>query len=115
MRTSTDPKCRMCAAADETVVHLLTGCSTLAGKEYVARHNEVAKIIHRNICTEFGIPVHKQHWIHEPQSVTDTEDAKILWDFDIQTDRRIQARRPDIVLVEKQNKKATLIDIAVYT
>ena len=31
----------------------------------------------------------------EPESVLDNEDYKILWDFGIQTDHIIEARRPD--------------------
>jgi Uma2 family endonuclease len=45
--------------------------------------------------------------------VTENDKVKLLWDFDIQTDRVIQARRPDIVVVEKENKKTWIIDVAV--
>ena len=38
---------------------------------------------------------------------------KILWDFSIQTDKVIKARRPDIVVVDKVKKVVTIIDIAV--
>ena len=34
--------------------------------------------------------------------------APVLWDFDIQTDHLISARRPDlIIIIKKQNKKRT--------
>ena len=36
-----------------------------------------------------------------------------MWDFTIQCDRTIEARRPDIVLVDKKNKEVIIIDIAV--
>ena len=88
MKIGADPKCQMCMTADETVSHLLTGCSNLAGSDYLARHNEVGKIIHRNICTEYGIPVVEPYWRHQPLSVTETEEMKILWKMEIQTDRR---------------------------
>lgn len=113
MRISTDSKCRMCKAAEETVTHLLTACEKLAGSQYLNRHNEVAKIIHRNICREYGIPTPERVWHHNPLSVTDTERVKLLWDFEIRTDHRIQARRPDIVIIDKNKRKATIIDIAV--
>ena len=38
---------------------------------------------------------------------------KLLWDINIQCDNIIEARRPDIVLVEKKEKKCSVIDIAV--
>ena len=36
-----------------------------------------------------------------------------MWDVNIYTDRVIQARRPDIVVVDKCEKRVTLIDMAV--
>ena len=43
----------------------------------------------------------------------ETPDLKILWDFNIQTDNEIQARRPDIVVVNKKDRKCYIIDVAV--
>jgi alkylhydroperoxidase/carboxymuconolactone decarboxylase family protein YurZ len=113
MKTSTDPKCRICGAADETVSHILTACTVLAGTQYLNRHNEVAKAIHWSICEAYGIEVATSYWKHEPPDVVETKEMKILWDFDMYTDRYIQARRPDIIIHEKLKKKATIIDIAV--
>jgi len=47
------------------------------------------------------------------QAVIDKENVKILWDVNIQTDHIIEHRRPEIVVVHKENKMALLIDIAV--
>ena len=38
----------------------------------------------------------------EPESVLDNEDYKILWDFGIQTDHIIEARRPDQLIRRRQ-------------
>ena len=43
----------------------------------------------------------------------ETTDAKILWDLNIQTDNEIQARRPDIVVVNKKERKCYISDVAV--
>ena len=48
---------------------------------------------------------------HEPDSVMENDKCKILWDFTIQTDHIIQAKRPDIVLVNKQERTCQLIDV----
>ena len=42
----------------------------------------------------------------------ENEKCKILWDMTIQCDHVIEARRSDIVAVEKENNKATIMDIA---
>ena len=43
----------------------------------------------------------------------ENETSKILWDFNIYTDRAIHHRRPDIVLIDKVDNKVKIIDIAV--
>lgn len=42
----------------------------------------------------------------------ENDKCKILWDFTIQTDHIIQARRPDIVVIDKQARTCQLIDVA---
>ena len=44
--------------------------------------------------------------MHNPESVLENETPKILWDFDIQTDHLIPARRPDLVTVIKKREPA---------
>ena len=50
---------------------------------------------------------------HQPGGVVETTNVKILWDVNIQTDNEIQARRPDIVVVNKKERKCYIIDFAV--
>ena len=38
-----------------------------------------------------------------PEYVQENETDKILWDFEIQMDHLILARRPDIVINKKEN------------
>ena len=49
---------------------------------------------------------------HEPESVLENEDYKILWDFSIQTDHVVEAWRTDLVLVDKE-RICKIIDFAV--
>ena len=39
------------------------------------------------------------------QNLSENEIYKILWDFEVQTDCPILARRPDWVLINKKKKK----------
>ena len=43
----------------------------------------------------------------------ENEAVKILWDFHVQTDNNIEHCRPDILIVNKCEKEAIIIDIAV--
>ena len=49
---------------------------------------------------------------HEPESVLENEDYKILWDFSIQTDHVIKAQRPDLIVVDKK-RTCKIIDFAI--
>ena len=40
----------------------------------------------------------------EPESVLENKDYKIVWNFSIETDHAIEARRPDLVVVDKKRR-----------
>ena len=110
--TRQDSKCRLCKQHDETIQHIITGCTKLAGTAYMERHNQVALIVYRNICKTYNIETPKNWWEY-PEKVVENDQAKILWDFHIQTDKQVRANQPDIVIVDKDKKEATIIDIAI--
>ena len=59
------------------------------------------------------MPCSNKWYEHQPQPVTENENAKLLWDYSIRTDRVIPAHQPDFTLVDKTNNKVSLIDDAV--
>ena len=53
-------------------------------------------------------------WYEEkPEGVVESENLKILWDFTIQCDPKIEARRPDIVFIDKKKIEVVMIDVAI--
>ena len=46
--------------------------------------------------------------MQKSESVQENEAHKILWDFEIQMDHPISARRPDQALINKKKKKKNL-------
>jgi len=50
LHTTNYPKCRTCKEKDETVAHIVSACSKIAGSLYTTRHNNVATAIHHIIC-----------------------------------------------------------------
>uniref|UniRef100_H3B0S5 Uncharacterized protein n=1 Tax=Latimeria chalumnae TaxID=7897 RepID=H3B0S5_LATCH len=111
LHSGTESKCRMCKAEEETVAHIIC-CKTLANGSYKERHNNIARSIHWALCKKANIEVTNQWWKCQPKAVEETMGVKILWDFGIRTEREIQAHRPDIIFVDKTNRKAKIIDIA---
>ena len=53
--------------------------------------------------------------MYNPKSIPENDIHKHLWDYNIQTDRLISARRPDLVIINKKKKKRTckIVDFAV--
>ena len=43
----------------------------------------------------------------------ESETFKILWDFTVQCDRKIEARRPDIVFTDKKKREVVIIDVVI--
>ena len=39
----------------------------------------------------------------------------LLWDFDIQTDHLISARRPDLIIINNKKRTCKIVDFAVPT
>ena len=113
-QTQEDSKCRMCRKVDESINHIVSECPKLAQKEYKRRHDWVGKKIHWEVCKEEGFIVNEKWYEHLPEPVLQNEGCKILWDFiTIQTDHVIEARRPDMIVVEKRNKCCKIIDFAI--
>ncbi|XP_068756858.1 uncharacterized protein [Montipora capricornis] len=103
----------MCRKVDENINHIVSECSKLAQKEYKRRHDWVGKKIPWEVCKEEGFIVNEKWYQHVPEPVLENERCKILWDFTIQTDHVIEARKPDMIVVEKRNKCCKIIDFAI--
>ena len=56
---------------------------------------------------------HSEKWYeHVPEGVVENEEVKVLWDINVQCDNVIEARRPDIIVIDKKERKGIIIDIA---
>ena len=46
--------------------------------------------------------------MHNPEPILENDAHKLLWDFDIQTDHLISARKPDLIIINKKKESAKL-------
>ena len=104
-KTIQNCRCRLCGDRDKTINHIISKYSNLAPKEYWTRHNWVGKMIHWELCKRFKFDHTNKCYMHNPESVLEKERPKLQWDFEIQTDHLISARRPDLVIVIKKKQK----------
>ena len=104
-KTPQNSKCRLCADRDETINHIISKCSKLAHREYKSRHDWVGKVIPREMCKKIEFDHINKWYMHNPAPVLENTMHKLLWDFNIQTDHLIPARRPDLIIINKKKKR----------
>ena len=51
--------------------------------------------------------------MHNPAPVLENDSHKLLWDFNIQTDHLILARRQDLIIINKRKKICKIVDFAI--
>ena len=101
-------KCRRSGDRDETINHIIRECCKLAQKEYKVRHDWVGKVIHWEMGKKFKFHHANKWYMHNPAPILENDTHKLLWDFDIQTNHLISARRPDLIMINKKRKPAKL-------
>ena len=69
------------------------------------RHDWVGKVVHWEMCRTFQFDHTKKWYMRNPAPVLENDTHKLLWDFNIQTDHLIPARRPDLIIINKKKKK----------
>ena len=65
------------------------------------------------MCGKNNLIKSEKWYEHDPEGVVENEEVKILWDAMIQCDTEIKARKPDSVLVNKNERSCAIIDIAI--
>ena len=112
LKTAKSDLCRICGKEPETTFHLLAGCDVLAKKEYLDRHNNVARYIHHCICNAYNFHTEKKWHLHSPPEVIMDKKVEIIWDMILTTDRAVGSNRPDIIIRDKTERKTFIIDVS---
>ena len=73
----------------------------------------MATTIHWALCKKYGLPHTEKRYDLRAEPVMENEHVKLLWDFNVQTDRTIEARRPDLIQIDKIIEECKIIDVAV--
>jgi hypothetical protein len=98
-------KKHICGTEGETIEHIISSCTVLAQSEYKKRHDIFAKIIHMNLAVKFNLLKNTQpHYSYTPESCLENDSYKLYFDRTILTDIHIKHNRPDIIILNKQQK-----------
>ena len=103
----------MCGETGKTISHIVRECPKMTQKEYKRRHGNVARMVHWKLCEKLNLEKSEKWYLHNPQTVSENVNHKLIWDMNIQCDNVIVERRPDIAIVNKIEKTAIIIDVAV--
>ena len=77
------------------------------------RRDNIARLLDWTVCCKYDLSRSEKWYDHQPDGLVENERCKILWDMNIQCDHVIEARRPDIVVVDRESNKVIIVDIAV--
>ena len=64
-----DSLCRMFRKVDESIDHIVSGCSRLAQKEYNRRHDNLGKIVYWKLARKCNFEAGDKWYEHEPASL----------------------------------------------
>ena len=110
-----DYKCRLCGQKPETVPHIVSSCSKLAQTSYLLRHDRMGLRVYWELCKKYSIE-HSEKWYEEnPDPIRISADGKteIWWNKEIHTTEAVGANRPDITIINHEEKEWTFVDFAV--
>ncbi|GIX64796.1 reverse-transcriptase domain containing protein,putative [Babesia caballi] len=82
------------------VEHLASKCDRLLHTDYVRRHNEVARRIHRTLAKELGVKNIKKVERYKIDDRKFTKNGWISYDMSIHTEKKVQFNRPDIIVAD---------------
>ena len=87
---------------------MISECSKLAQEVYKTKHDWVGKVIHLEFCKKLKFDYTYKWYMHNLASILENETHKLLWSFYLQIDHLISARRPDLIIINNNNKKREL-------
>ena len=70
-------------------------------------------MVHGKLYEKFNLENSEKLYLHNPQTVSENVNGKLISDINMQYDNVTVERRPDIVIVNKMEKTAIIKDVAV--
>ena len=112
---NSDPTCRLCGTAPESMAHVLSACLALAQTKYLARHDAVLKVLFFDIIEDLGLIEASSPWYSptKPQLVYEGAYAQAYWDVPVFGEYQdLRANRIDARIVNHQEKKVITMEMS---
>lgn len=85
----------------------------LTGREYLEKHNNVANVIHQGLAEYYKFTEGSKPYYHNTQAILRNKNITIYWDKPIIMDHMVPNTKPDILVLQKIEKKAVINEIGV--
>ena len=70
-------------------------------------------MIYWELCKKLKFDNTTKWYMHKLEFIQENEMHKFFWNFEIQTDHKIPARRPDLMIINKKKRTRHLVDFAI--
>ena len=108
-------KCRKCGEEAESVGHLVSHCKQLRQTEFKRRHDKMGLRVYWEVCGRHGLKRTEKWYEETPDPVRKSADGRyeVWWDQKVNTPTAFEANRPDLVVIDHEDKKWILVDFSV--
>ena len=120
-RTCEELSCRLYTEKQQTVSHVVCGCSHIAPSQYKTQHNKMLRPVYHALLERYGFDEsdYSSPWYVQsyPQPSKENNEAKILWDIPWQLKKcpKNGANKPDISILDQKNKEWSLVEGTIRT
>ena len=96
------------------LTHIVIACSISAKSQYRKRHDKARTYVHWLPRRKYHLQCNDNWYTHKPKSVQENGEYKIFWDFNIQTDKVIEAGdQTQFVSTSKRERECQISDFAI--
>lgn len=107
-------KCRACGRDDETTMHLLAACKKYLPTLYIQRHDAALKVLYFHLRHSYGLDAERvpPYSRADITPVDSNERCRIMWNFPFSTTKQLTANRPDMVLLDQDDKTMWVMEMS---
>ena len=113
--TGGDEKCRLRRKAQESVAHVLSGCSGLVQSLYLTKDNAALKILFFEMLKGYQLADAIPSWYLpvQPKPVYQGDEVTAYWGVPVFAEYlQVRAKRVDARFVDRENKEVMLIEMS---
>ena len=104
----------LCGKEEETIPHILSGCSILTQSKYLDRHNAALKILFFETCKDLKLVESVPPWYSpvKPKPIYESDEAKAFWDVAVYAEHAyVRANQVDVRFVDHKAKQVWAVEI----